>query len=192
MRRPRLILFFPAQHLREKKRAIHEPKRTLAPQRTAGVELPVPECEDENIGDPNCACRTQQCSRGLKMLRNAGDQVNQGSDHGDGDNDIGGECKNPSHAVMTAAIGNDDGNQQKARQLRARANSGLRTVAPAMPSTHRRPPASLPTLASGVEGFCAHKVPAEERAFSLIQPSPRATTRTKDPYDNAMIGGPLD
>jgi hypothetical protein len=38
----------------------------------------------------------------------------------------------------------------------------------------------------------AHKVPAEERVSSLIQPSPRATTHTKNQYDKAMRGCPLD
>jgi hypothetical protein len=93
---------------------------------------------------------------------------------------------------MTAAIGYDDGNQQKhdnCEQEPTRAKGKWRWQCQVHTGgrQHRyeRWPAGL------TDNLCAHKVPAEERGSSLIQPSPRATTHTRDQYDKAMKGGLL-
>ncbi len=75
--RPRRIAAFLGQHLGEKKRAFHAARSAVAAQWTAGVELPVPEREYQNVGNPERASRAQQDRRRLAMLRNPLDQKNQ-------------------------------------------------------------------------------------------------------------------
>src|SRR5271166_2756383 len=110
MRGPGRILALPAQHLRKKERAIQWPVGALASKWAACVEFPVPKCEYKNIGDPQCARRTQQCSWRLSMPWDPLDEENQRSDHRNGDNAIGGERQDSSHLVIAAPVGDDHRN----------------------------------------------------------------------------------
>jgi len=110
--RPRGIAPLLGQHLGEKKRAFHAAGGEVAALRTSGIELPVPESEHQNVGDPECASRAQQNRRWLAMVRNPLNEKNQRSNEGKSDYAASGKGKNPGYVVTAAVVRHHRGDHQ--------------------------------------------------------------------------------
>src|ERR1700690_1146628 len=101
-----------AKHLREEEGAVEATARGFAALGTSGVQLPIPESEDENVGYPKSCGGTQQCVGRLAMLRQALNQKEKGSDHGECDCAVGGEREDASGFEIAAAVRDRDRDQQ--------------------------------------------------------------------------------
>src|ERR1700733_4695516 len=100
------------RYLRKKKRAFHAAAPAVAFQRTATVQLPVPQRKDQNVREPKRACRTQQGPWRFTVSRQPLNQEDQGSDQGHRDRAVGDECESPAYVVLASTIGLYDRNQQ--------------------------------------------------------------------------------
>ena len=96
----------------EEEGAIEIAARAVAGDRAARVEFPIPEGEDEDVGDPENASGTEKLFRRFEMKRQAVDEKEKGRNEGDGQQGVGDEGEGAHHADVSTAIRNDDHGEQ--------------------------------------------------------------------------------
>ena len=99
-------------HLREQEGTIHPAGTVVATQRSAGIELPIPQSEDQDIGNPQGDRGTQQGLRRVAVLGNADKHENQRTNQAKGDRAVRKESQVAGDVEPPEAARNYDGDQQ--------------------------------------------------------------------------------
>jgi hypothetical protein len=100
------------RHLGEEEGAVEIAARAITSERAAGVEFPIPEREDQDVGDPENAGGTEELFRRFEMKRQAVDEKEERGNEGDGQQGVGDEGEGAHHAEVSTAIRNDDPGEQ--------------------------------------------------------------------------------
>jgi len=101
-----------ARHLRKKKGTLGLGIGVLAAKRAAAVEFPIPKGEHEDVSDPQSDGGAKKRFGRFGVLGNAFHEVNERSDHGEGNDGIGGESERARDLVIATAVRDHDRNHQ--------------------------------------------------------------------------------